>query len=49
MVKVPFSDQEVWYNPTKRIGVGVTKLGTTSAVAIGAYAFAMEQLSAQKA
>lgn len=44
MVKVPFSDQEVWYNPTKRIGVGVTKLGTTSAVAIGAYAFAMEQL-----
>lgn len=49
MVKVPFSDQEVWYNPTKRVGVGVTKLGTTSAVAIGAYAFAMEQLSAQKA
>ncbi len=44
MVKVPFSDQEVWYNPTKRIGVGVTKLGTTSAVAIGAYAFAIEKL-----
>ena len=45
MVKVPFSDQEVWYNPTKRIGVGVTKLGTTSAVAIGAYAYARQQLS----
>ena len=44
MVKVPFSDQEVWYNPTKRVGVGVTKLGTTSAVAIGAYAFAIEKL-----
>ena len=44
MVKVPFSDQEVWYNPTKRVGVGVTKLGTSSAVAIGAYAFAMEQI-----
>ena len=45
MVKVPFSDQEVWYNPTKRVGVGVTKLGTSSAVAIGAYAFAIQQLS----
>ena len=44
MVKVPFSDQEVWYNPTKRVGVGVTKLGTTSALAIGAYAFAIEKL-----
>ena len=44
MVKVPFSDQEVWYDPSKRIGVGVTKLGTSSAVAVGAYAFAMQQL-----
>ena len=45
MIKVPFSNQEVWYNPTKRVGVGVTKLGTSSAVAIGAYAYAMQQLS----
>ena len=44
MVKVPFSDQMVWYDPTKRVGVGITKLGTTSAVAIGAYAYAMEKL-----
>ena len=44
MVKVPFSDQEVWYDPSKRVGVGVTALGTSSAVAVGAYAFAMEQL-----
>jgi glucokinase len=44
MVKVPFSDQEVWYEPSKRVGVGITKLGTSSAVAVGAYAFAMEQL-----
>ena len=44
MVKVPFSDQEVWYDPSKRVGVGVTTLGTSSAVAVGAYAFAMEQL-----
>ncbi len=46
MIKVPFSNQEVWYDPGKRIGIGVTKLGTSSAVAIGAYAFAMHQLSA---
>ena len=44
MVKVPFSDQEVWYDPSKRVGIGVTTLGTSSAVAVGAYAFAMEQL-----
>lgn len=44
MVKVPFSDQLVWYDPTKRVGVGITKLGTTSAVAVGAYAYAIEQL-----
>ena len=44
MIDVPFSNQQVWYDPTKRIGVGVTKLGTSSAVAIGAYAYAMEQL-----
>ena len=44
MVKVPFSDQEVWYDPSKRVGVGITTLGTSSAVAVGAYAFAMEQL-----
>ena len=44
MIKVPFSNQQVWYDPTKRVGVGITKLGTSSAVAIGAYAYATEQL-----
>ena len=44
MVKVPFSDQQVWYDPSKRVGVGITKLGTSSAVAVGAYAYAVEQL-----
>ena len=44
MVKVPFSDQEVWYDPNKRVGIAVTKLGTSSAVAIGAYAYAIHQL-----
>ena len=44
MITVPFSDRQVWYEPSKRVGVGITKLGTSSAVAIGAYAFAMNQL-----
>jgi glucokinase len=44
MITVPFSDQQVWYDASKRVGVGITKLGTSSAVAIGAYAFAMNQL-----
>lgn len=43
MVKVPFSDKEVWYDPSKKIGVTATKLGTSSAVCIGAYAYAMNQ------
>ena len=45
MVNVPFSDQQVWYDPTKQVGVGITKLGTSTAVAIGAYAYAVQQLS----
>ncbi len=44
MITVPFSDQQVWYDTAKRVGVGITKLGTSSAVAIGAYAYAMNQL-----
>ncbi len=44
MVKVPFSDKEVWYDASKRTGIGVTCLGTSAAVAIGAYAFAMHEL-----
>lgn len=43
MIKVPFSDKEVWYDPSKKIGITTTKLGTSAAVCIGAYAFAMNQ------
>jgi glucokinase len=42
-VKVPFPDKEVWYDPSKKIGVTATKLGTSSAVAIGAYAYAINK------
>lgn len=44
MIKVPFSEIEIPYLPEKKVGVGVTRLGTSRAVAIGAYAFAVEKI-----
>ncbi|MEE4255883.1 MAG: ROK family protein [Bacteroidales bacterium] len=44
-IRVPFSDELVKYDPIKKIGVGVSKLGTSRAVAIGAYAYAINELS----
>lgn len=43
-IKVPFSSRRIKYDPMKRIGVGVSKLGTSKAVSIGAYAFALNKL-----
>lgn len=46
MVKVPNIERELWlwYDPVKKTGVGISKLGTSSAVAVGAYAYAAQQL-----
>lgn len=44
LVNIPFSDEKVYFDPQKKTGIGVTRLGTSRAVAIGAYAFAMEKL-----
>jgi len=44
MITVPMSDRYIPYDPMKRIGVGITKLGTSKAVSIGAYVFALNQL-----
>jgi len=43
-LKVPFSSRRIQYDPMKRIGVGVSRLGTSKAVSIGAYAFALNAL-----
>ena len=43
-VKVPGSGRHVDYDPMKRTGVGITKLGTSRATAIGACAFALANL-----
>lgn len=43
-ITVPFSDKKLNYDPQKRIGVGISRLGTSKATSIGAYAFALNQL-----
>jgi glucokinase len=43
---VPGSNRSVPYDPVKRTGVGVSRLGTSRAIALGAYAVAIQRLAA---
>ena len=43
-IQVPGSNYRLFYDPLRRIGVGVTRLGTSRAVAVGAYAYALNAL-----
>ena len=43
-IVVPGTTRKIGYDPMPRIGVGISKLGTSEAVAIGAYAFALRKL-----
>ena len=43
-VKVPGNSHTVKYDPLQRVGVGMSRLGTSEAVAVGAYAFALHKL-----
>lgn len=43
-VKVPYSDKEVIYDPVERTGVGFTRLGTSRAISIGAYFYALKKI-----
>ncbi len=43
-VTVPFSDKKVPFMPEERLAIGCTHLGTSRATALGAYAFALNQL-----
>ncbi|MBX3433257.1 MAG: ROK family protein [Pirellulales bacterium] len=43
-ITIPGSTRTVAYDPLKRIGVGISELGANQAVAIGAYAYALQQL-----
>ena len=43
------TDRYVTYDPQKRIGVTISKLGASQAISVGAYAFALSQLDAENA
>ena len=43
-LKVYGSDREVVYDPQKRIGVMVSKIGASTAISLGAYAFALNEI-----
>ena len=43
-IRVPGSSRRMVYDPLPRTAIGITRLGTSEAVAIGAYAFALRQL-----
>ncbi len=46
-LKVYGTDRYVAYDPQKRIGVMISKLGASQAISVGAYAFALSQLDAR--
>jgi glucokinase len=43
-IKVPGTEKTVAYDSLKRIGVGLSRLGASKAIAVGAYAFALNAL-----
>ncbi len=43
-IRVPFSDSTIRYQSHKRLGVGLSKIGTAQAISIGAYIFAIDKL-----
>lgn len=47
MIKVPQSEKMLAYQPVKKIGVGISVLGTSEAVAVGAQAFAKASLGSE--
>lgn len=44
VITVPGSKRKVKYDPLQRLGIGLSRLGTSHAVAIGAYCFALRKL-----
>jgi glucokinase len=44
-IKVPFSKKVIHYHPKPYVGVGISRLGTSKAVSVGAYAYALSELS----
>ena len=44
LINVPGTDKMVSYDAEKRIGVAISKLGASKAIALGAYAFALQKM-----
>lgn len=48
LVDVPGSTRRISYDPMRRTAVGITRRGTSEAVAVGAYAFALRELDTRR-
>ena len=48
-IKIYGSDKTVTYDPMKRTGVTISKLGASKAISIGAYTYALSQIDAAAA
>ncbi len=44
-IRIPESEQYIDYDPFKRIGIAISRLGTNRAIALGAYKFALNKLN----
>ncbi len=44
-IAVPGSAERVYYSPVKKVGIGISKLGTSNAVSVGAYAYAKDKVN----
>ncbi len=49
LLKVYGSERTVTYDPMKRTGIAISKLGASKAISIGAYTYALSQLDAAQA
>jgi glucokinase len=45
-VPIPGTSRTVRYDPEMRVGVGISRIGTSKAIALGAYAFALRSIDA---
>lgn len=44
VIKVPFSDTSIQYDPCQKLAVGISQLGASKAIAIGAFAYALAEI-----
>lgn len=44
-IVIPGTTKKIDYNPVKKSGIGLSKIGTSKAISIGAYAFALSQIN----